>query len=117
MNQPRRSRNTGLLYILLALAAVYDGLLAFRHRLSDNILFDGALGVVLGLYICSRGAANMLDLILYGRLLQFRWSSKYGQALWVALNVLVLVAGWSVIAAGATQLARVPAANVIPFRP
>jgi hypothetical protein len=117
MYQPRRKRNTGLLWALLVLAAIYDGLLAVRHRLSDSLLFDGSLGVLLGLYICSRGAANLLDLILYGRLLPFQWSSKRARNGWVALNLLILVVGWSVIAAGATQLARVPPQNAIPVWP
>ncbi len=117
MYQPRHERNAGLLWTLIALAALYEGLLAFRHRLTDSLVLDGSFGVLLGLYICSRGAANLLDMILYGRLLQLQWPSKRAQAWWVALNVLILVVGWSVIAAGATQLARVPAHDAIQMLP
>ena len=117
MYQPRHKRNPGLLWSLIVVAALYDGLLAIRHRLTGNLVLDGSFGVLLGLFICSRGAANLLDMILYGRLLQFQWTSKHAQAWWVALNALILVVGWSVIAAGATQLARVPVHDAIQMLP
>ncbi len=107
MYQPRK-RNHRLLWALIAVGVLYDALIFVRHRLIENPALDGAFGVLLGLYICSRGATNLLDMIMYGRLLQLPWTSRRAEAGWVALNVLILMVGWGVIAIGATQFVRAP---------
>jgi hypothetical protein len=105
MYQQRR-RNSGLLWLWLALAALYDVLLIVQTRLTGVRRLDGSIGVVLGLFICSRGAGNLLDLVLFGRRFHPLQTSKRADAFWVGLNVVVLVAGCLVIVLGTTQFAR-----------
>ena len=71
---------------------------------SGNAGFDGMVGVVLGLFICSRPAANGIDLIFvergaFKRILK----QRYGVA-WFLLNGLVMLVGWFVISVGAARL-------------
>jgi hypothetical protein len=117
MYRQQFKRNPGLLWALIVLAAIYDGLLYLRHALTGALKLDASLGVLLGLFICSRGAANLLDIILFGRIMQSQAASKRGQAWWVALNVLVLVMGWSVVVIGVIQFARASATNIVPIGP
>jgi hypothetical protein len=49
--------------------------------------------------------------------MQSQAASKRGQAWWVALNVLVLVMGWSVVVIGVIQFARASATNIVPIGP
>jgi type II secretory pathway component PulL len=65
---------------------------------------DGIIGVLLGLYICSHPAANMLDALFFERRFQRPDSSRWSGISWLALNILVLLVGWLVITIGATQL-------------
>ena len=88
------------LVVLLALA--YGGWLYFQRTLTGSYRLDGVVGVLLGLFICSRPAANMLDLL-------FTWryqatTSEWSAMGWLALNVLVTIVGWIVITVGATRL-------------
>jgi hypothetical protein len=65
---------------------------------------DGALGVVLGLYICSRPAANGIDLLFFERGgLRIAFSGWSGLE-WLMLNAIVMFAGWVVIVVGASQI-------------
>jgi len=106
MYQPRRRRNAGLLWTLIVIAAIYTLWVRYGYGRSTMPDLEAAGGVLLGLFICSRGAANMLDMILFGRILQPATSSKRGEASWVAFNVLILVIGWFVIFIGATHLVQ-----------
>jgi hypothetical protein len=65
---------------------------------------DGIIGVVLGLYICSHPAANLIDMFFYRRDIWYHFSSKRSAFWWVTLNVLVLLVSGVVIFIGTTRL-------------
>ena len=60
----RRARN---IRWMLVLAVIYVGLIVVIPTLTGNSLVDGVIGVLLGLYICSHPAVNMVDTIFFGR--------------------------------------------------
>lgn len=105
MNQPRYQRQTRMLWILALIALSYNGVSFFMPTLTGNRLFDGSIGVVLGLYICSRPAGNAVDMLFYQRGEFQRLTSGWAGIGWLALNLLVLFLGWLVIATGATRFA------------
>ncbi len=106
MEQPR-GRNYKMLGVVILLAVIYGGWMAAQRTITDMPRLDGIIGVLLGLFICSRPAANMLDLLFarHYRVATSEWSAIG----WLALNGLVLFIGWLVITIGATRLiARAP---------
>jgi hypothetical protein len=106
MYQPRRRRNTGLLWTLIVIAAIYVLWVRYGYGLTTLPDLEAGAGVLLGLFICSRGAANLLDMVLFGRILQPASPSRRTEAWWVAFNLLILVIGWFVIFVGATHLVQ-----------
>lgn len=104
MYQPRARRSAGL-WLLIGVAAIYTGLLYYRRTLTGVVRWDASIGVVLGLFICSRPVSNMLDLILFGRQLRPRFVSRGAELGWLALNALVLLAGLFVLISGTTRFA------------
>jgi hypothetical protein len=100
MEQPRR-RNYRTLGAVVVLAAIYIGWMYVQHSITDIPRLDGIIGVLLGLFICSRPAANMLDLLFTRR---GRAAAEWSAIGWLALNGLVMFAGWLVITIGATRL-------------
>jgi hypothetical protein len=95
-------RKSAVLLALIATAALYSSWFAARHAVTGSPTFDGALSVVLGLYICSRPAGNAIDLLFYDRG-SFRFS-QWNSLRWLALNILTLFMGWLVIYLGTTHL-------------
>ena len=90
-------RNTPLLVALLVPAGVYLTWQHFAPTLTGIGGVDGGIGVVLGLFICSRPAANGIDLIFFERGgLRLAFSGWSGVE-WFALNLLVMFTGWIVI--------------------
>ncbi len=87
------------------LGIAYSGLLFFLHTLTGTSLADGFISVLLGLYICSHPAANAVDLLFAERGALRALSSEWNGIRWLALNLLVLLIGWSVIVIGAVRLA------------
>ena len=97
MRERRRGHNVKTMWTLVLLAIAYGGWLYYEHTLTGNNRLDGSIGVLLGLFICAHPAANLLDILLFsGRARRdgSSWRSTLG---WVALNLLVLFAGWNVI--------------------
>ena len=105
MNQQGSGRNTRTLWLLILLAAIYGGLLYFRHGVTGHPLLDGFIGVALGLYICSRPAANAVDLLFAERYRLRLITSGWAGLGWLALNLLVFSVGFAVIVLGTRQLA------------
>jgi hypothetical protein len=99
--QPRR-RNYKTLGVVVILALLYSGWLYTQRTITGIPRLDGAIGVLLGLFICSRPAANMLDLLFTRR--GQAASSEWSAIGWLALNGLVMFVGWIVITIGATRL-------------
>ena len=81
----------------------YCGLLYYRRTLTGVGDLDGIVGILLGLYICSRPDANFLDLLFLGRGALRQVSTGWAGISWLALNVLALVTGWFVMSVGATR--------------
>jgi hypothetical protein len=104
MDQHRRGRNIKTLWALFLLGIVYSSLLYYQRTLTGTNNVDGIIGVLLGLYICSHPAANVVDMLFFGRGARRQFSSRRSAVLWLALNMLVLLIGWIVIFVGTTRL-------------
>jgi hypothetical protein len=106
MSQYRRIGSTRVLWGLLLLAIAYGSLGHYLRTLTGSSVLDGALGIILGLYICSHPAANAVDFLFLERGLSRRNSPAWGDLPWLALNVLVMLIGWLLIVVGATRFVR-----------
>jgi hypothetical protein len=101
MKTSLRKRRPAVLWILLGVALAFNLLVYFRPALTGNDQVNGLSGVFLGLFIAAFPAANFLDMLL-AELGGRRWRSiKQADLPWVALNLLVLLAGLVVVVAGA----------------
>jgi len=105
--QQRIARNLPVLVILVLLASLYVGGLAYFGILTGSARLDGSLGLLLGLYVCSHPAANVLDMLLFmtADTREGITGTRSGQ-LWLALNVLTLLAGWVAIFSGAMRFVQ-----------
>jgi hypothetical protein len=105
--QKRIARNTLVLGILVLLAGLYVGWFAYFGVLTGSARMDGSLGLLLGLYVCSQPAANMLDMLLFmtADTREGITATRSGQ-FWLALNVLTLLAGWVAIFSGAMRFVQ-----------
>jgi len=104
MEQHRRGRNIKMLWVLIPLGVAYSGLLYYQRTLTGMDDVDGIIGVLLGLYICSHPAANVVDMLFFRQGSRHAFSSRRSAVLWLALNTLVLLIGWIVIFLGTTSL-------------
>lgn len=86
--------------LLILLAIAYSSLLKYHHTLTGRNTLDGILGALLGLYICSQGAANILDMLLFGGNTSGQRVSRRSILLWLAFNACILFIGWLVIVQG-----------------
>jgi hypothetical protein len=100
----RQRRNYRTLGGMLLLAALYAGWLHYLHSLTGVPVLDGGIGVVLALYICPRPAINAWEWLFFGRYYLRRMASKWSAVGWLALNALVLLAGWVVLFVGLIRL-------------
>jgi hypothetical protein len=101
MEQPR-GRNYKALGVVIVLAILYGGWMITQRTVTGMPRLDGIIGVLLGLFICSRPAANYLDLLFSRN----RTSAERSFLGWLILNGVVMFTGWLVITVGATQLIR-----------
>ena len=100
MNQQPRGKNPVILWTMILIAIAYGIVIKLIPTLTGNSTLDGAIGVLLGLYICSHPAANVVDLIFFKRWAIMRSGSKYSAFGWLILNAAVFFAGWLVIVNG-----------------
>jgi len=107
MEQRNSRRNYGVLMIMALLALAYDLTVYIWRPLSTAHKVEGILGILLGLFICSKPAANLLDLLfdLLGNRLQREPELRL--ILWLVMNFLILLVGWFVITLGATRFTTV----------
>ena len=105
MSQPHYKRNTAWLWGLVLVAIIYITLMSYLRTLTGSHLLDGIFGVLLGLYICSKPAANAVDLLFFRRGELRQLTSGWPGLGWLSLNLLVLFAGWVVIFTGTTHMA------------
>ena len=103
MDQRQPGSTAGVLVGLLLVAAAYAALISVQPLLTGNALIDGAIGVGLGLYICSHPAAAAIDMLYLDRLVRQRLASEWSDLGWLGLNVLVMVVGCLVTIAGAIR--------------
>jgi len=99
MNQPRENHPI-ILWGMILVTIAYALLVKLTRTLTGIPTLDGAIGVVLGLYICSHPAANLVDMIFFKRWSIMRSGSKYSALGWLILNAAVFFAGWLVIVNG-----------------
>jgi hypothetical protein len=93
--------NTVRMWVLLVPAAAY---LAWVTYLPTGVtLFDGSVGVILGLYICSHPASNGIDLIYLQRGGLRRIVAGWAGVGWLLLNAFIMFMGWIVIVFGAAR--------------
>ena len=99
MDQYWRARSSFTLWTFLLLALVYSALQYTVGSLTGEARYDGIIGIVLGLYVCSHPASNVLDLLfMEGGVV--RSSSHENGIVWYLLNLLVLLAGWLAVYIG-----------------
>jgi hypothetical protein len=100
MHKPPRKRSPAILAILLVVALAFNLLVYFLPGLTGNDQVNGLGGVFLGLFISAFPAANFLDMLL-SELEARRWHPvKQADMAWLALNLLVLLAGLVVVVIG-----------------
>jgi hypothetical protein len=104
MDQQRRERNIMTLSVIVVLGIAYSSLLYFQRSLTGMSHVDGVIGVMLGLYICSHPAANLVDMLFFRRGGKRQFSSRRSAFLWLLLNMLVVFISGIVIFVGTTQL-------------
>ncbi len=104
MRENRRARNAKMLWALALVAVLYGAVALARPMLTGRRTLEGAVSVLLGLYICSHPAANAIDALFFRRQAQQEDSSGWSGMAWLALNLLVLLLGWMVIFIGVTRL-------------
>jgi hypothetical protein len=93
VSQPHYKRNTAWLWGLVLVAIIYITLMSYLRTLTGSHLLDGIFGVLLGLYICSKPAANAVDLLFFRRGELRQLTSGWSGLGWLSLNLLVLFAG------------------------
>jgi hypothetical protein len=94
----------GALWAWIGVAIWYVVLLRFGPALTGRPVWDGAIGVALGLFVCAHPAANAIHLLFFERQAVRRVSSDGPLIRWLALNLLVLSVGWVVVFAGLRRL-------------
>ncbi len=103
MTTGRRKPRPVLLGAMVVVSAVYITVVGSLGGALGIPKIEGVVGVVLGLYICSLPAANLVDMLFYSRVFGPPFASRRKIAAWVALNSLTLIAGLVVIVLGATR--------------
>ncbi|MGE5602760.1 MAG: hypothetical protein ACM30E_06900 [Nitrososphaerales archaeon] len=96
------------MWALIVLAALAGAASRFLRTPDERTLLVGALGVLFGLFVCSRAAANMMDMLLFDRYVFSRRSTRRADLLWIGLNLLTLLVGWVTIIEGTTRLVGRP---------
>ena len=86
-----------------ALGFAYCAWIRWQVTLTHDHFWDAVIGVLLGIYICSRPATNLLDQ-LYTQRLSWRDLSKKAGRLWLVMNMVTGFIGWATIVVGAMQM-------------
>jgi hypothetical protein len=102
----KSKRDDKTMWGLILLAIVVGGLFHFLPTFTGIDEIDGLFGVLLGLYICSKPATHVVDMLIFGRDLQHWISMVQSDMWWVMLNLLVIFSGLSLIVAGTTRFFR-----------
>ena len=106
MDYLAKNRDDKTMWGLILLAVVVGSLFHFLHTFTGNDEIDGFFGVLLGLYICSKPAMHIVDLMIYGRTIRHWISMVQADIGWTLLNLLVMFSGLSLIMTGTTRFFR-----------
>jgi hypothetical protein len=101
MDRRRSPWSIILLLGLILVAVIYSGIIYTRSAFAPNDWVEGTLGVMLGLFICSRPAANLLDLLY-----RSHYAGPPSLWIWLTLNLLTLLVGLIVVFLGVMQFTR-----------
>jgi hypothetical protein len=97
-------RKAGVLWALILVAILYVALLRLLPTLTGRLVWDGGIGVALGLFICAHPAANAINMLFFEREALQHVPSDGPLMRWLALNLLVLLVGWMVVFVGIRRL-------------
>jgi len=106
MDYIAKDRDEKTMWGLILLAIIVGGLFHFVRTFTGNDEIDGLLSVLLGLYICSKPATHVVDLMIFGRDIRHWISTIQSNIWWVMLNLLVMFSGLSLIMTGTTRFFR-----------
>jgi hypothetical protein len=105
MDQKQPIRNINSLFTMILVAVIYGILTKLSRTLTGNQTLDGIIGVILGLFICSFPAANLVDMIFFRHWALLNSGHKFANFGWLMLNAIVILAGWLVIVSGTLHFA------------
>ena len=89
------------------LAIAYYLTIYFWRPLSTIHKVEGSLGILLGLFICSKPAANLLDMLFDLLSNRYQKERNLRLILWLAMNFFILLVGWYIITLGATRFTTI----------
>ncbi len=95
MNTIAKDHDEKTMWGLILLAIFVDALFHFLRTLTGNNEIDGLVSVLLGLYICSKPATHVVDMMIFGRDIHHWISTIESNIWWVLLNLLVMLSGLS----------------------
>jgi len=107
MGQRKGGRNYGMLGLMALLAIAYYLTIYFWRPLSTIHKVEGSLGILLGLFICSKPAANLLDMLFDLLSNRYQKERNLRLILWLAMNFFILLVGWYIITLGATRFTTI----------
>ena len=102
---PRHKLNTGLLCVMVLLGVTYAAWLYTRQTVTGSNFWDATLGVLLGIYICSRPVGNLMDM-LYTQNIRWQELKQRAGIFWLVMNFVTTFTGWATIVLGATRMVR-----------
>jgi hypothetical protein len=102
MDQYWRGRSPAVLWTFMLFAIGYAWLMYTYSPLTGEIRLDGAIAVVLGLYLCSHPASNVLDLLFEEGGARRSPDADRRTIPWYFLNLMLLIVGWFVVWTGLT---------------
>ncbi len=106
MNNIHSSRDDKTMWGLILVAVIVSGLFRFLPTLTGNDEIDGLFGVLLGLYICSKPATHVVDMLIFGRDIRHWISMVQSDIGWAMLNLLVIFCGLSTVVTGTLRFFR-----------
>jgi hypothetical protein len=100
MSKLQNVRNVKILWGLICTAIIVGIIFHIKPLITGIPELDGMFAISLGFYICSRASANFLNAILFEFNIH-RWQSlTQTDFLWLGLNALVMLSGFSLIITG-----------------
>lgn len=102
---PRQGYHSGLLITMVLLGIGYATWIHLHQTITGDNLWDAIIGVLLGIYICSRPITNLMDMI-YTQNICWQDLMKRAGVMWLVMNFITTFTGWATIVLGATRMVR-----------